>query len=69
MLALEAAIARAPSTVALDMEDVLRIDHFFKGNNLRFHLRNEMENNPNFIILDSLKKKEVSMHSFQKKQS
>lgn len=56
-------------TAALDTEGVLLIDHFSRSNILRFHLRNEMENNPNFINLDSLKKKQVSRHSFQKKES
>lgn len=56
-------------TAVLDRADVLLIGHFSRSNILRFHLRNEMENNPNFITLDSLKKKQVSMHSFQRKQS
>jgi len=39
------------------MEDAFFIDHFSRSKNLRFHLRNEMENNSSFMVLDSPEEK------------
>lgn len=58
------------------MENAFFIDHFSRSKNLRFNLRNDMENNSSFIkVLDSSEEKKLSlkncnacMHSFQKNQ-
>lgn len=53
MFILAVAPARAPFVGDIDTEDAFFIDHFSRSKNVGFHLRNEMENNSSFMVLDS----------------